>query len=61
MDKVESIKEVIDYNVDTKDKNIGGKNSYANKVIHTNKIKHNERTEIIHDHQYNGQRTPNIK
>ena len=50
MDKVKSIKEMIKSNIDTKDEKLGRKKSYADIVIHTNKKRHDVRTESSRVH-----------
>ena len=50
MDEVESSKEVIESNIETKDKKLGMKKSYAEIVINSNKKRNAVSTEISHDH-----------
>ena len=44
IDEVEFRKEVIEFNVDTEDENVGRKKSYADTFIHWNKKRHNLKT-----------------
>ena len=60
VDEVNSMKEVIESNIETKDKNVGRKQSYADILIHRNIIRHGVGTESCRDHQYSGQRTSDI-
>ena len=48
MDGVESRKEVVDSNIETKDENFGRKKSYADIFIHGNHKRHNVKTESRH-------------
>ena len=51
-DKVYPRKEATESNIETKEKNTGGKILYADIVIHNNIRRHDVGTEISCDHQY---------
>ena len=52
MNEVESSKEVIELNVETKDENTGSKRSYSDIFIHGNKRRHDVGRESSRNHRY---------